>query len=143
MTLSTESTATRLRKLSVLVIDDSPVALQIMSEAISKRGHDVSTLPTAIGSTQVILRNDINVVVIDVNLPSMQGDRLAALFRSNPRLKTLAVVLVSGIDHDELSRLAEAAGADAVVSKQRVATDLADAVERAARARRKAEERTA
>jgi len=143
MTLSTESTATRLRKLSVLVIDDSPVALQIMSEAISKRGHDVSTLPTAIGSTQVILRNDINVVVIDVNLPSMQGDRLAALFRTNPRLKTLAVVLVSGIDHDELSRLAEAAGADAVVSKQRVATDLADAVERAARARRKAEERTA
>lgn len=101
----------------VLVIDDSDVARASMKRALTAAGLRVVDLPSAIGATSVILRARPGVVVIDVNMPSIQGDKLAALFRRTVRLGQLRIVLVSGLDTDCLETLARDAGADAVVAK--------------------------
>jgi PleD family two-component response regulator len=75
-----------------------------------------------------VLRHDIQVVVIDVNLPSVRGDRLASLFRANDRMDKVGVVLVSGMERAELGRLAREAGADSVVAKDDIESRLHTAV---------------
>lgn len=114
----------------VLVIDDSDIARAQMAHLLIKAGMKVMTLPSPIGATRVIFENNVNVAVIDLLMPGMRGDRLAALFRGNPRLKHLAVVLVSGERGDALARASREAGADEVVSKQHL-EDLSAAVFRA------------
>ena len=121
-------------KPTVLVVDDSDIARAEMKRLLSEAGMTVLTLASPIGATRAILDGNVEVVVIDVLMPGMRGDRLAALFRSNPRFKTLGVVLVSGEPPSELRRLLEETGASAVVPKSDMRA-LVVAVQRCVRLR--------
>ncbi|MFW5920781.1 MAG: response regulator [Polyangiales bacterium] len=120
----------------ILVIDDSELARQMLCDLLEGAGHRVVSLPSPIGATRKALHEALTVVVIDVDMPGMPGDKLASLFRQHRRLDHLGIVLVSGTREAELRDLAERAGADASVPKSRLDTDLTGTVERvAARAR--------
>ena len=114
----------------VLVIDDSDIARATMVELLSREGIPTVDLPSPIGATRAILSNNVKVVVVDILMPGMRGDRLAALFRGNPRFRHLGVVLVSGGGDVELDRLLDESGADAAVPKSNL-VDLVPAVLRA------------
>lgn len=100
-----------------MVIDDSPIAREAMVRALKSAGLNATSLASPIGATRAILRHEVQLVVIDVNMPAMRGDRLALLFRGNPKFNELKLVLVSGEEPDALDRLAKEASADAVVPK--------------------------
>jgi CheY-like chemotaxis protein len=102
---------------NVLVIDDCEIARAEMTHRLARAGFNVSNLASPIGATRVIVDKKVDVVVIDVQMPSIRGDRLAALFKGNPRFATLSVILVTGGDEAELQELGRVAKADAVLSK--------------------------
>jgi CheY-like chemotaxis protein len=101
----------------VLVIDDSDIARSQIAQRLAEEGIEVHTLPSAIGATRAVLRNNIGLVLIDVLMPAMRGDRLAALFRKNARFSNIGLILVSSEPEGQLKRLADEVGADGVVSK--------------------------
>ena len=119
--------------LRVLVIDDDDVAREIIVDVLAREGHDVSSLPSPIGATKHIVENQIEVVVLDVMMPSMRGDKLAALLGRNPKLKNLGVVLVTSARVEDVSVLAEAVSSVAIVAKDGLQADLPQAVRRAAK----------
>jgi CheY-like chemotaxis protein len=125
-------------KLRVLVIDDDDLAREFLCTVLRRGGFAVSDLPSTIGATNRITRDDIQVVVIDVMMPSIRGDKLATLLRKNPSLSQLGVVLVSSAPRDELEQLVLDVEAEAVVGKDEARTKLVDAVHNAARARKTA-----
>jgi CheY-like chemotaxis protein len=118
----------------VLVIDDSEIARASMMAVLADAGMTVVELASPIGATRAILHHNVSVVVVDVLMPGMRGDRLAMLFRGNPRFKNLGVVLVSGESEAELDRLVAETGADAAVAKSNL-RELVGAVTRARRRR--------
>ncbi len=81
-------------------------------------------LPTPIGVSSCILQNAITLVVLDINMPTLSGDKLARLLRGNPRFKRLGIILVSGCSTRELTALAQEVKANAVVSKESMRRDL-------------------
>ncbi len=117
----------------VLVVDDDDVARETMVELLLNAGHQVFGLPSPIGATKHILDGDIEVVVLDVMMPSIRGDKLAVLLGRNPRLRHLGVILVTGAPLAEVDVVAGAVRASAVVEKSAVHTDLDAAVRRAVR----------
>jgi len=114
----------------ILVIDDSDIARAKMAGALTEAGYAVLDLPSPIGATRGVVRHGVRLVVVDIQMPAMSGDRLAALFRDNPRLSEVKVVLVSGVAVDALEELAADVGADAVVSKTKGDGALIAAVRR-------------
>ncbi|AUX44263.1 hypothetical protein SOCE26_057270 [Sorangium cellulosum] len=102
----------------VLVIDDSEIAREEVSRILRDAGWQVIVLPSPIGATQAIVRHQARVVIVDVFMPTLRGDRLLTLFRKNPRLGHLSVILMSGHSEQELERLRTEAQADAVISKR-------------------------
>ena len=106
--------------LNVLVIDDSEIARADMVHRLTQAGLKVSSLASPIGATRVIVDQAIDVVVIDVQMPSIRGDRLAALFKGNQRFAALGVILVTGSGEAELEQLRAVAKADAVLSKAKL-----------------------
>jgi PleD family two-component response regulator len=118
----------------VLVIDDSDVARAEMMRVLQLAGFSATGLASPIGATRTILELGVQCVVIDILMPGMRGDRLAALFRGNHRLRDLGVVLVSGASKAELLSLSVESGANAVVSKGNL-QDLVPAVRKAIRRR--------
>jgi CheY-like chemotaxis protein len=71
------------------------------------------------------------VVVIDVMMPAIRGDKLASLLKKNPQLRGLGVVMVSGAPSEELEQLGTEIDPSEVVNKANARTQLVDAVLRA------------
>lgn len=115
----------------VLVIDDDGVARELMASTLVSAGHVVSELPSAIGATREIYRHCVDVVVIDVVMPDISGDKLARLLRGHSRGKELGIVLVSSRSEAELDALALAAEADGVLTKSQISQKLNTVVSRA------------
>ena len=119
----------------VLVIDDDEIAREYMCDVLRKAGFNVEDMPSSIGVTNRLVRDRCDVVVIDVMMPAIRGDKLAGLLRKNSQLKELAVVMVSGAPREELEQLGPEIDPDRVVNKANVRTKLVDAVVRAFRER--------
>jgi len=99
---------------------------EVMCELLRARGNHVFSAGSPIGVTKLIVQQQIDVVVLDVMMPQMSGDKLAALLRANPKLRQLAIVLVSSCKVEELARLAKEVTADSTVTKAEIYQRLAD-----------------
>jgi len=122
--------------MNVLVIDDSDVARGVIESILTECGHRVIGMSSPIGATKTVIREEVDVVVLDLQMPDVRGDRLATLFRQGPRTMKVGVVLISGFAKEDLIALGKACGADAVVTKDEMKLVLPQAVTNAYRARR-------
>jgi CheY-like chemotaxis protein len=108
-----------------------------LSSLLVEAGHQVWELPSPIGATRTILSEAIEIVILDIFMPQMDGDKSAKMLRENPRLQELAIILVSSCDPARLQTLAERVSADAVVPKSRAREQLVEVVNRLERSLRR------
>jgi CheY-like chemotaxis protein len=108
----------------VLVIDDDEIVRELMCELLRKEGCEVFETGTPIGVTKLIAQHRIDMIVLDVMMPDISGDKLAKLLRSKPKLQRLTIVLVSSSNREDLTELASGVAADSVVSKSEIRTEL-------------------
>ena len=102
-----------MQSLKIMIVDDDRTTLDILSALLEAQGHSVLERDTAIGTTQAILRETPDVVLLDVRMPGLSGDKLAELISArstNPPL----VVLHSASPKAELEQLAKRCGASAI-----------------------------
>jgi len=91
---------------SVLIADDEPMLLKILSRVLKRMGLNVIAVEDGEAAVNVIDRQseDVHLVVLDLNMPVMDG---AAAFHAISELKPDIPVLISSGDGREhvLSRL--------------------------------------
>jgi CheY-like chemotaxis protein len=84
------------RKISILCVEDCPDVLEILQEALTNAGYQV--LGAADGTQGLFLltsqSSEIDAVVLDFNLPDMNGIEVATAIKANH--PDLPVVLFSG-----------------------------------------------
>jgi len=115
---------------SVLIIDDSEISRMAVAALFEEAGCTVHQRENPIGASAEIIRHDVRVVVVDMQMPLMSGPRFVELVRKNPRLDHVKLVLITGASQQELEAAGEESGADAVVSKRSLTTDLVPTVQR-------------
>ncbi|MEL6546820.1 MAG: response regulator [Myxococcota bacterium] len=114
----------------VLIIDDSSVARAAIRRQLPNEDYEVFERESPIGATVEILKNSIQLVVLDMNMPAMSGERFAHMMRNNPRFADLMIVLVSSESEDQLRRVGKSIQADAVLSKSAVDERLLTTISR-------------
>jgi len=118
-------------KMRVLVIDDDDIARELLCSTLQAAGHETFELQSSIGATRCIHEQRVDAVVVDVMLPTVNGDKLARMFRQSSGGEQLGIVLVSSRPKPELRQLATLAQADDVVTKSEIQRGLVPAVQRA------------
>ena len=113
----------------MVVVDDSDIARGVAEHALTRAGMRVVgvDVPFAVASTVSEVQPDL--VLMDVNMPSIRGDKLVEILRKNA-LPTCPVVLYSDMAASELARLSRAAGADGYIVKSFHPEELVSAVRR-------------
>ncbi len=96
----------------MLIVDDDPTSIEILETALRERGHRVLTRTEAIGTSTVILREKPAVVLMDVDMPALNGNRIINMIRK--KVPDTAFVLCSGLPQAELEKLARECGAQSV-----------------------------
>jgi two-component system response regulator HydG len=115
-------------KAKVLVIDDDPGMLDMLAARLTKRGYDVSTRASGAEAIEIVEREDIDVLVSDVNMNGMNGVELCRhVLERRPQLP---VILITAFGSMELAIQAIRAGAYDFVPKPFEIDQLALAIER-------------
>jgi two-component system OmpR family response regulator len=114
---------------TVLVVDDSDSVLERVKKALEGGGYQVITRNKPSGSVAAILRDKPDVVLLDVNMPSLSGDTIAKILsRVSQNLETL-VLLHSSLSIDNLRLKAIATGAHGYIQKTDSPTEIVRRVE--------------
>ena len=113
-----------MRPIRVLVVDDSETDRLRIGGVLRAAGFEVFSLPSPIGVTREVTEKEIDVVVLDVNMPSLRGDSLAKLVKSDPAFDGLRVILISATSADTIAELARAVNADGWLRKDELYTRL-------------------
>lgn len=105
-------------KPTVLVIDDNKVVLEIVVQHFSL--HDVYVITTTRSSIGDALAQGIEnlmAIVLDVDMPEMDGRTLSAALRKNPRYDKVPIIFFTGMDRERIEQVAERISSASVVSK--------------------------
>jgi DNA-binding NtrC family response regulator len=85
--------------LRVLVVSKSTAVLESLRPIVESGGHELLHAAQASGVTEMIARAEIDVVIVDQQLPASEGlDLLDELRREHPRLRT-ALLTAPGATH--------------------------------------------
>ena len=99
------------RPIRVLVVDDVAANLRLLDAVLTPRGFVVQTAASGASALEAIAEQNVDVVLLDVNMPGMSGYEVCRRIRSDPRTRLLPVVMVTAAPEEERV-LALEAGAD-------------------------------
>ena len=135
MTVRIESkphpTAANPRVSKVVVIDDSEIVLEQTRLVLEREGMSVVTCNSPIGSTLVVAREKPDLVLVDVDMASMSGERVVSGIKSGPRTSGVPVLFYSDRSAEDLEALARKSGADGYIRKNGDSLALVRQVRRA------------
>lgn len=100
----------------VLVIDDDPLFAALVKIRLTAAGHEVMYNEGPFGALTAARHGAYELILIDVQMPGIEGPQLVDCFRSrgNPSLR---IVLMSSLPEQQVIGLAAKAGADAAFCK--------------------------
>jgi two-component system OmpR family response regulator len=111
-------------KIRVLVVDDDQDQLVLAERSLSSYGFDVRTHRSSLGVSNLVRSVAPDLVLLDVNIPALSGDKVLSLARAQAPLGT-KFILYSASDESKLRSLALSSGADGYISKSVQGADLA------------------
>ncbi len=104
-------------KLRVLVVDDDPAAVTLLSAFLTREGHEVLTAVNGKDALKTILDKGPSMVVTDWMMPEMDGLELCRAIRSHEGIPFTYVIIVTVRSDDESMVEAFDAGADDFIIK--------------------------
>ena len=109
-----------------LLVEDEALVAMIAEDYLDAIGFSPLCVDTAAGALDALAGGGLSLAVIDVGLPDMRGDDLAA--RARELAPDLPIILASGFDAAELKQRFRDDGAVAVLAKPYTERDLRAAI---------------
>lgn len=84
------------QRATVLVVDDDPDTVATMRDIFEEEGHTVLSAKNGREGLQVALQTIPDLVLLDLDMPVMDGRAFLAALESSPSLADVTVVVLSG-----------------------------------------------
>jgi signal transduction histidine kinase/ActR/RegA family two-component response regulator len=92
-------------KVDILVVDDNPNQLTALGVILEALGENVVTTSSGKEALKCLLGRDFAVILLDVNMPIMDGFETAALIRQRARSEHTPIIFITGFgDETHMSR---------------------------------------
>ncbi|HEX2733581.1 MAG TPA: response regulator [Polyangiaceae bacterium] len=96
---------------TVLIVDDAPTVRRYLSDIMEKTGYDVLSAPSGPHAMVTLRNNSVDLVLLDYNLPGMNGLSVLHWMRSDPVGLDMPVVMLTTETAPSLVQRAKALGA--------------------------------
>jgi signal transduction histidine kinase len=90
---------------NILLVDDQPAKLLSYEVILQGLGEVLLTASSGREALATLLKTDVAIVLIDVQMPELDGFELAAMIREHPRFQRTALIFVSAIHLSDLDRI--------------------------------------
>jgi EAL domain-containing protein (putative c-di-GMP-specific phosphodiesterase class I)/CheY-like chemotaxis protein len=109
----------------VLVADDDPAIRSLLTRALRREGFDSVVAANGREAIEQIASHDIDVVLLDVHMPGMDGIETLIEIRADDRSRTLPIILITGTDGESDRVRGLESGADDFLAKPFALKELA------------------
>lgn len=100
------------KNVTVLILDDNPLVLRLARVFLQREGCTVLGASSWIELNETLATGTPDIIFIDVNLPSIKGNRLSEILKSQPGKKHIPVVLISDLPVRALEEIFPGSGAN-------------------------------
>lgn len=100
----------------ILIVDDNAEVLKQTNDLLSQVGYSVITCSSGEGALDVLERENVDLVILDINMPSLNGFEVCLRIRQDHALDDLPIIfLTSREDTDSITKGFHAGASDFVV----------------------------
>jgi len=117
------------RRTFALVVDDSITVRRVTQRLLERNGMRVLTAKDGVDAVTLLQENLPDIILLDIEMPRMDGYEVAAHVRSDPRLKHIPIVMITSRVSEKHRARAIELGVDDYLGKPYQESQLLDAIE--------------
>src|SRR6267378_545437 len=114
----------------ILIVDDESDFRMMLGKVLSMEGHQVLFAGNGWEALLVLDADGVDLCIVDVMMPGMDGPTLLRILRNASKHKTLPVIVVSVLDMGETTSRLAGIGVEGILRKgQKLIEELLEKVE--------------
>jgi CheY-like chemotaxis protein len=82
----------------IMLVDDTPANLKLLEDILQKQQYEVSSFPRGRLALSAIHQEPPDLILLDVNMPEMNGYELCEELKSTPGLSDIPVIFISAMN---------------------------------------------
>ena len=99
----------------ILVVDDTPVNLKLISDMLTKNGYRVRAARDGIMALRSAKSNPPELILLDIKMPDVDGYEVCAKLKHDPATQHIPIIFISALnDTEDIVKAFEAGGVDYV-----------------------------
>ncbi|HVY66301.1 MAG TPA: Hpt domain-containing protein [Gammaproteobacteria bacterium] len=115
--------------LTALVVDDSITMRRVTQRLLERRGAKVFTARDGLDAITVLQEHPVDIILLDIEMPRMDGYQLATHVRNDARLKHLPIIMITSRSGEKHRAKAIEIGVNDYLSKPYQESQLVAAIE--------------
>jgi len=117
------------RQLTALVVDDSITMRRVTQRLLERRGVRVLTARDGLDAITVLQEHDADIILLDIEMPRMDGYQFATHVRNDARVKHLPIIMITSRSGEKHRAKAIEIGVNDYLSKPYQESQLVAAIE--------------
>jgi len=105
------------KRWTVLIADDSVYIRQSVLQALTHAGYDVLEARDGLEALERLLSSSIDVLLLDIEMPNLNGYELLNIIRANPQFARLKVIMLTSRSSEKHRHHAQELGSHAYLTK--------------------------
>ncbi len=101
----------------IMIVDDNPANLKLLEDMLRQQGHEVRSFPLGRLALAAALKHVPDLILLDVNMPEMNGYQVCGNLKHNPALSDIPVIFLSALNETQDKVKAFQSGAVDYISK--------------------------
>lgn len=101
----------------ILVADDEPRLVHIVSMYLNMEGYEVVAAADGLEALRLLEAQDFDLVILDIMMPGCNGFEVLRQMRASPRLQATPVLVFTALSGDGDAERARLAGANHMITK--------------------------
>jgi chemosensory pili system protein ChpA (sensor histidine kinase/response regulator) len=117
------------RRTFALVVDDSITVRRVTQRLLERNGMRVLTAKDGVDAVSMLQEHVPDIILLDIEMPRMDGYEVAAHIRNDPRLKDIPIVMITSRVSEKHRARAIELGVNDYIGKPYQESQLLDAIE--------------
>ncbi len=82
---------------NILVVDDNPMNIRLLATLLEEEHYKVRPAPNGIRALSVLEKHSIDLILLDIRMPEMDGYEVCQRVKFNPKTKDIPIIFVSAL----------------------------------------------
>jgi serine phosphatase RsbU (regulator of sigma subunit) len=89
-------------KVNILMVDDTPSNLSVLEVTLAQLGQNLVRAGSGVEALRRLLADDFALILMDVQMPGMDGFEVADLIRQRDRTRNIPIIFLTAYEHTDV-----------------------------------------